>query len=444
MKLEQYIKEYHEGRSDWFLEEINTVASQQKVNKISDLKDYLNGSHAITQRPNEMYNGKEFVPRKIVLQYAKTLLNYQTAYLLQNPLTMTGNEGVVKEYQKVNKKGKYDRINFNILDKVVKYGEVAEYVYLDKGMIKSKLIDPADSYPIYDHENNLIAFIEAYMLDGVDYYTVFTDDTVEKYDNLGGELRLTGRYHNLAGLPIVYNNQNELSEVQGRSELEDWISILDSMEDLISKYTDGFYKFMNPIPVAIGQQLKGDGLPSHVVGGGVNLDDGSDFKMVSNQLDYKSFESIYKTLLQALLDVSQTPAVSMNKTDISNLSEVSIKLLFSLANIKAGFNEQFMREGLEQRFDKVRRLLEYKGIKFEADEYETLDMVFHYAMPSNDKEIIENLKQLDEMKAISLESVLNHSPYTNDVQMELERLKDEGNRDEGNNQGNNLSGEEVD
>ncbi|EIT84644.1 hypothetical protein A374_15000, partial [Fictibacillus macauensis ZFHKF-1] len=89
------------------------------------------------------------------------------------------------------------------------------------------------------------------------------------------------------------------------------------MEDLISKYTDGFYKFMNPIPVAIGQQLKGEGLPTQVIGGGITLDDGSDFKLVSNGLDYKSFETIYKTLLQSLLDVSSTPAVSLNKTDIS-------------------------------------------------------------------------------------------------------------------------------
>ncbi|MED4415872.1 phage portal protein [Schinkia azotoformans] len=264
MNIEQYIKEYHDGRSDWFIEEVSTVANQSRVLKVMNLKDYLSGQHAITQRPNEYYNGKEFVPRRIVLQYAKTLLNFQTAYLMQNPVTLTGNETVVKEYQRVNKKGKYDRFNMSVLDKVNKYGMVAEYVYLDKGVIKSKLIDSSESYPIYDNENNLIAFIEAYVTDGISYYVVYTDDVVYKYDNLGGDLRLVAQYSNLSGLPIIYHNQNELSDVEGRSDLEDYISILDSMEDLLSKYTDGFYKFMNPIPVAIGQQLKGDGLPVQV------------------------------------------------------------------------------------------------------------------------------------------------------------------------------------
>ncbi len=428
-KLETYLKLYHENRSEWFLDEIGMVSQQQRVIKINDLKEYLNGDHAILHKPNEMYGGKEFKPRKIVLQYAKTLLNFQTAYLLQNSVTLTGKENIVMEYQKVNKKGKYDRLNMFILDKVNKYGICAEYVYLDKGVIKSKLIDPSASYPIYDNENNLIAFIEAYVQDAVSYYTVFTDEVVYSYNNLGGKLRLVDQHVNLSGLPIVYHNQNELSATEGRSELEDWISLLDSMEDLISKYTDGFYKFMNPIPVAIGQQLKGEGISANVVGQGIQLDDGSDFKLVSNGLDYQSFNTIYKTLVQSLLDISQTPAVSMNKTDISNLSEVSIKLLFSLANIKAGMNEQFMRDGLEQRFDKIRTLLAYNGVTFSEDDYESLDIVFQYAMPSNDKEIIENIKELRLLGGLSLESLLSHSPYTSDVQMELQRLNEEGSQE---------------
>lgn len=435
MNIEQYVKEFHDGRSDWFIEEVSTVANQQRVLNVMQLKDYLSGQHAITQRPNEYYNGKEFVPRKIVLQYAKTLLNFQTAYLLQNPVTLTGNESVVKEYQRVNKKGKYDRFNMSVLDKVNKYGMVAEYVYLDKGVIKSKLIDPSESYPIYDNENNLIAFIEAYNVSGIDYYTVFTDDVVYKYDNNGGDLRLVAQYSNLSGLPIIYHNQNELSDTEGRSDLEDYISILDSMEDLLSKYTDSFYKHHNPVSVVVGQQLKGNGLNPNLVGQAITLDDGSDFKMVSNQLDYQSFETIYKTLLQSLLDISSTPAVSMNKTDISNLSEVSIKLLFSLANIKAGFNEQYIREGLEQRFDKIRKLLEYRGIVFSDDDYESLGIVFQYAMPSNDTEIISQLKELREMGAISIESLLSHSPMTSDVQMEIERLNSEGSKVDRTNEG---------
>jgi len=427
MDLQQYIKEKYDGQSDWFVTFVHEVYNQQRVMDVMAKKEYLNGNHKILQREPYKYNGKEFHPRKIVMSYAKTLLNFQRAYLLQNPITLTGNDRIVKQFQKVNKQGKYNKTNQKILDKVLKYGQVAEYVYMDNGVIKSKVIDSSEGYPLYDHNNQLIAYVQAFMSDGIDYYTVYEKDYVSEYDNNGGELRLTGRYNNLSGLPIVYHNQNEESETEGKSELDDWISILDNMEDLISKYTDSFYKFMNPIPVAIGQELKGEGLPTQVVGGGITLEDGSDFKLVGNGLDYQTFEGIYKTLLQALLDTSQTPAVSMNKTDISNLSETSIKLLYTLANIKAGQNELFMREGIEERFEKIRTLLGYKGIKFSDDMFDSLDIVFQYAMPSNDKEIIENLQSLRDMGAISLESLLSHSPMTTDVQMELQKIMNEDN-----------------
>ena len=425
--LDGYIREKYDSAPYWFVEFINEIPNQLRVQDVVNKKEYLNGSHAILNRPSFKYNGKEVTPRKILLSYAKTLLNFQKAYLLQYPITLTGNEEVVTHYAGITRKAKYDRCNAKVLDKVLKYGSCAEYVFIDKGVIKSRVIDPSEGFPLYDHESNLLAFVEAYTVDAISYYVVYKDNVVEKYSNNGGEIRMTERYANLSGLPIVYHNDNELDENQGKSELDDWISILDSLEDLISKYVDSFYKFMNPIPVSVGQQLKGAGLPADVIGGGITLDDGSDFKLVSNGLDYKSFETIYKTLLQSLLDVSQTPAVSMNKTDISNLSEVSIKLLFQLANIKAGMNEVFMREGMELRFDKIRALSEqYKGVKFEDDEYDSLDIVFQYATPSNDAEIIENLRTLREMGGLSLESLLEQSPYTTDVRYELERLQNEG------------------
>ncbi|WP_339185596.1 phage portal protein [Brevibacillus sp. FSL K6-6036] len=437
MSIDQYIREHHDGNPEWFVEECNSVANMQRINKIVDIKEYLSGTHVILQTPSYMYNGKEFKPRKIVLQYAKNVLNFSTSYLLSHPVTLTGQDSIVKEYKRVYKKGKYDRVDFDVLDKITKYGFVAEYVYLDENKeIKSKLIDPADSYPIYDDENNYIAFIEHYTTaDNVSYYTVYYPDKVQKFSNKGSQLKLIGEYNNLSGLPIVYKNQNELDSTTGRSDLEDIFTIINSMEDLLSKFTDSFYKHHNPIPVVIGQQLKGEGINPNVVGQGIVLDDGSDFKMVSNQLDYKSFETIYKTLMTTLLDISNTPGVAMGKVDISNLSEVSIRLLYSLSDLKASMNEKYMREGMEQRFDKIRKLLELKGIWISEEAYDSLGIVFQYARPQSAKEIIDNLKVLSDMGAISIESILERSPYTNDLVQELERLKD---NQMGNNTGNNV------
>lgn len=424
--LEQYIKEKYKSASDWFVTEVENLLNQQKILDIQEKKEYLNGKHDILNKQPFKYNGKTVDPKKIVLQYAKTLLNFQSAYLLQNPITLTGNDEVVKRYQQINRKGKYNRLNLKILDKVLKYGQVYEYVYVNKGVIKSKLIGADEGFPVYDENNDQIAFIEAWLNDGISYYIVYTPEHVSRYDNNGGEIRFVEQRPNLTGLPIVYHNDNELSDTEGKSELDDWISILDNMESILSKYADATEKFLDPIFINIGQQLKGEGLPADMVGKGINLDDGADAKYLQAKLDKQSFETLYKTLQQSLLDISNTPAVSMNKTDISNLSEVSIKLLFQLANIKAGINEQFIRDGFEQRFDQIRKLLNLQGVSFADDTYESLDIVFQYATPSNDKEIIENIKALREIGGLSLETLLSKSPYTTDVQMELSRIDSEG------------------
>lgn len=426
MNLKEYIKEKYEGRSDWFIEEVQSVTNQQRVMNVLNLKDYLDGKHKILQKPNEKFGGKEYVPRKIVLNHALTLLNFQVSFLLQNPVTITGKERIVKEYQKVNRQGKYDRLNYRILDKMLKYGQVYEYVYLENNKtIKSKLIDASEGYPVWNDENEMIAFIQAYTVNGVDYYIVYSEDVVETYNNKGGQLRMTGRYANLSGLPIIYKTMNEVNENEGKSELENWISILDNLEDLISKATDAYYKYITGIPVITGQQLKGEGLPVDVVGAGIVLDDMGKFEFVSNKFDSNAFDTLYETLLNALYTVAHLPAIAVGRTDISNVSTEAVRILYQMALMKAGQNEQYMREGIEQRFERIRKLLEYKGVTFTDEEFVSLGVVFSYQLPSNDKEVIENMKMLREMKSVSLETILENIPYVNDVQNEIIRLQKE-------------------
>jgi hypothetical protein len=130
--LQRYINQNHSGKRDWFVEEVNQVYHQQRVNQILDLKGYLSGQHKILNKPSYVFNGKEYHPKKIVLQLGKTMVNFTTSYLLSNPITLTGNENIVKAYQTVYKRGRYNSIDFDILDRMVKYGFVAEYVYIDE------------------------------------------------------------------------------------------------------------------------------------------------------------------------------------------------------------------------------------------------------------------------------------------------------------------------
>jgi len=204
MTLKEYIKKYYDGSPAWFQDEVTNQWHFERVQNILDLKEYLSGKHAILNRPNEQYNGKPYRTRKIVLQLAKTLLNFETSFLLKNPVTLTSEDKATLEaFKEVYSKARYNSIDFKILDKVVKYGETYEYVFIsENGNITSRIIPAEDSYPVFDETGKMIAFIEFYIVDGISYYILYTENEVIKYTDDSGELHIIGKYKNVSGLPI--------------------------------------------------------------------------------------------------------------------------------------------------------------------------------------------------------------------------------------------------
>lgn len=423
-KLEQYILSKYDGDIHWFKDEVQDNWHMNRVRNILDNKEYLAGKHKIKQRVDEVYNGKVFRTRKIALNYAKTLLTFETAFLLKNPVTLISNDlNALEVYKKVYREGKYNQLDYKILSNMVKYGETYEYVYIDENRrIKSIVFDGEDSYPIYDNKGDMISFIHYYIFDGISYYTIYTDTTVEEYNDVGGDLHKTGEYNNLSGLPIKYILPSEEDELKGNASLNEYIDILDSMEDLLSKYMDSFYKYLNPIPTFKGTKLntKEGGVDENAVGYALQLAEDADFEFVNSKMDYQSFKILWQNLKQSLMDISMTPAVSMNSQEISNVSETSIRMMYSLAEIKGAMNSLFLKQGFEKRWGIIKKLLNILGYNINEDAY--IDCNFNMNIPQNAGEIIENLSKATESGIMSTERAVECNPFTIDVNAELERI----------------------
>lgn len=427
MNIDEYIKIFHGNNSFWFIDEVNHYDNQKRIFEVIQKKKYLEGAHKVMNRDIELWAGKAYEQRKVVLQYAKLIANLEASYLLKKPITIVGKEEISEQFKRVYKAGNFNKADFDILSRVIKFGDSYEYIYLKNNVITSKVIQSENAFPIYNDELEMIAFVERYEQLECEFYVVYYPDKVEKWSNLANNsLKLISTFDNLSGLPIHYHNENELDSCFGKSDLDDFINIIDSMEDLLSKFSDSFYRHHNGIPTVIGQQLMGKGLNPHIVGEGLILDDGSDFKFVTNDINEQSFEVIYKTLKQELLNVSSTPAVSLNNTDVSNLSEVSMKLLFSLSDMKASMNEKYLRDGFRQRFEIIEKLLALKGELVSGQSVHDIDVVFTYSRPINETDIINNLKTLSDMNAISKESIIDLAPILSQSSHdELAKIREE-------------------
>lgn len=428
MNLKEYIRfNYPNNPFDWFTLEVQQGHHLSRVSKVLEHKNYLRGNHKVLQRENMEYKGEEYVTRKIVLQTAKTIMNFHSTYLLGNPLSLVGSEDMVDKFNKLYRKGNFHNTDYKIIDRMNKYGDVFEYIYIEDGnKIKSKLINSEDAYPIYDDSNEYIGFVEHYVINNISYYTVFYNDRVEKWTNEGGELDKIDEYINISALPIHYHNLNDDDDMFGKSELEDIIPILNEMEDILSKFGDSIYtNSLNPMPVISGQRIDTT-IPADAMGYVLNLEDGSDYKVTSTMLDYNSIKLLYDTLKQSLLEVAGMPSIAMGQGNIANVSETSLKMLYQMADVKAMLSERYIRQGLIQRFEVIRDILERVGTVFDADDY--IDIEFDYARPVNVSDLLDNLSKQYDMGAISKETVIEKSPLTNDTLQEMERLRDEGAR----------------
>lgn len=128
---------------------------------------------------------------------------------------------------------------------------------------------------------------------------------------------------------VHYHNFSDEDYNYGVSLLTDIKPIMDELEDIISKLEDAIYaNILNPMPVAIGQRIESS-IPADATGYVLNLDNG-DFKVVSTSMDYNTVKLYLDNLKQMLKDISCIPSVLGSSTNIANISEVAMKILYAI------------------------------------------------------------------------------------------------------------------
>ena len=421
-RLSYYIEKQYGNNPRWFEEEVIQGNHAERISEVINNRDYLSGRHKVLLRQDSQYKGKQLIVNKTIINYAKTVIKFHNTYLLGKPVQLSCNdENTLKTFSDIYRLGQYATVDYEIIDRVNKFGDAYEAVYVDNGVIKSKVLDNACSYPVYDDIGEYISFIE-YWTDAytnISFWNVYYPTYVEHWDNEGGELRLVSTDKSV-GLPIHYHNFNDEDYNFGVALLNDIRPIMDALEDTMAKMSDSIYvNVLNPMPVAIGQRIESS-IPSDAVGFVMNLDVG-DFKYANCSLDYNSIKLYLDNLKQFLNDVACMPSVLGSSTNIANISEVSMQILLMMANVYADENKKWLNIGFKERFDMFKKILDMQGIKVDGD----VDVIYNVAMPVATTEMIANLKALQEMGAISRETIMEKTEYVSDVDAEKKRLEGE-------------------
>lgn len=422
MSLELYLREQYKNDPMWFVYEVEQANHSGRIARVIANRDYLAGRHKVLSREDSQYKGKEFVVRKTILNYAKTVIRFHNTFLLGKSVQLScEDENTVNTFNDIYRLGHYDTVDYEIIDRVNKFGDAYEVVYVDNGVIKSKVLDSACSYPVYDDCGEYCAFIEHWtdVYTSISHWDVYYGSYVEHWTNEGGDEHLVSTDMSV-GLPIHYHNFDDMDYNFGVSMLTDIKPIMDELEDIMSKMGDSIYvNTLNPMPVALGQRIESS-IPADATGYVLNLDNG-DFKYANCNIDYNTIKLYLDNLKQMLNDIACIPSVLGSSTNIANISEMSMKILLTLATLNADESKKWLNIGFSKRFEMFQKILNMQGISVDSD----VTVIYNVGMPIASTEMIANLKALRELGAISIESVMEKSDIVTDVDVEKKRLASE-------------------
>lgn len=413
------------GNKMWFETEIDKIRYADRIRRVKKIDSYLAREHKVLERPDFQFKGHTYETAKIVLQTLKSIVKFHSSFICGEPVSITGDKEFVSALNKIYRKGDYIEADLKIARDLISYADAFEYVYLDEdNKIRSKIIKNTDAYPLYDAEGKYYCFVENWTDSDtrLSYSNVYYPDRVEIYK--GRELVDTKE--NLTGLPIWYSSLDKTKyDNFGDPFLLDLIPIMDSVENLLSKLDDAVTTLsMNPFGVVSGQRIKSE-IPKDIVGVTLNLEDGGSFNYANATMDKDSIKLELDYLIQQFYAVACVPSSILGQSNVANVSETSITMLYQQTS---NFNRQFITEmtkGFMQRMEYIRKLMEIQGQTVTDEVFDSINFLFNVSKPVDNEANMNNMKIQYDCGAISKQTIIDKSPYTTDTALELQRLQDE-------------------
>lgn len=427
----------------YFKEQIAKSEHVFRQGNVRKIKDHLLRHHDILERAKNTYTfkGHTFTPAAIVLQGIKSVVKFHTAYLVGNPVTITGTPNAVEKMNGIYRNGIYSKIDWKILKELITYGNAFEYPYLDEDKkIKSKVFKNQDSYPVYDENSVYSYFVEHWKEKGTnaEHFTIYYPTHVDEYKNG----KLISSKNNYTGLPIHYRTVDD-SEYDhfGDSLVLDLIPIQDKIEALLSKLDDAITTLsLNPLGILKGHKMtEEDIINSNIAGSVLNVDEEGDFKYANAEMDYPSIKYELDQLYQQFNLVAGIPSSILGQNNIANVSENSMSMVYQLTENTGKDHINALIEGFKERWDKMRILMKLMNQDIPDKDFDSLNVSFNISKPIDTKQNMENMQMQYNMGALSKRTIMELSPYTTDSAQELQRLEDEGKKIEDETKGENTN-----
>ena len=424
-KKHQVLKFLENNRNDEIAKYTKEYKGDRKIRELQ-----------VGHRPNLIQGKHKIVPaEKMIVNLQKKIVKTASNFLFGEAPVIVPNNPEEKNSAEVMRIIKKNRILSKLLDfaETVMSETMGVFIFSkgDEGEISMRGFksDRGIFTPQFDSFGDLIAFYWEFKGDDdISYLWIFDKEYIYQYAGDGEYNYDTKWKHEFDVIPVVFHQQEE-------PEWFDVKEMIDRIEMILSKLAGSNNYFAFPILKMKGAVAKNaEGEDESLID---QSDDGkslllgfaekngqiveADANFLQRDTGVDSIKLEIEYLKEMIFNISQTPDLSFNNVKgIGAISGTAIQLMLQDAINKAKSKQSDYQIVIERIINVIK-----SGIGAPREEME-FDIQFNLSLPKDTKEEIQNLVEAaGGSQILSQKSAVKLSPYTENIQEELDNLKEE-------------------
>ena len=316
------------------------------------------------------------------------------------------------------------------------FGVAFEELYFseDDKMIRFKRLNPKEIIPIYDKtiEENLIAVIRYYedydfvkdkksyiieVIDDIEITRYRTTDTFSSFTLLENY----PHYFGMVPVAIYENNEDQMGD------FEKVIDLIDAYDKMESDTLNDFEYFVDAYLALYGFTADAEDIQQMKQNRVLLMDEGTSAEWLIKSENDATTENMKNRLDNDIHKFAKCPNLS-DEDFASNASGVAIKFKLLGTENLTSIKERKFKKGLQQRLELISMI---NGLVRTSFDWRAIEIIFTRNIPSNDTDIANMVNTLSGI--VSDETLLAQIPFVEDVEAELERIKEQKEEDKFNN-----------
>lgn len=418
-------------------EVISRIIDVHKANelpRLMKLERYYENQNDIMRR---VMNDSTKPNNKVANSYPSYITDTLVGYFIGEPITYNcENKELLEQLNNVLEYNDEADENSELAKDASIYGVAYEELYVsdEDQMLRFKRLDPKEVIPIYDKsiEENLLCVLRYYTdfdySANKDYLIVEVIDAEKitrfkvgegalyaQISNSNG-FELLEQYPHYFGLVPVAIYENNESQT---GDFEKVISLIDAYDKMESDSLNDFEYFTDCYLALYGFTADSDDIQEMKEKRVLLMDEGTNAEWLVKNTNDQNIENMKSRLDADIHKFSKCPNLA-DKEFSSNASGVAIKFKLLGTENLISIKERKFKKGLQQRLELMSMINNLLGSGFD---WRSIEIVFTRNIPSNDTDIATLVNQLEGI--VSDETLLAQIPFVDDVEAELQRVKDQ-------------------